>query len=77
MSPAMYSRASIFVAEYLIAASEGKLSVVCRTDWTPLSICCTEDKRTFLLKVMSVVHVAWDSVYFLCVVHLWSASCSL
>lgn len=58
LAPAMYSRASVLAADYLIAVSEGKLSVVCKTDWTALSICCTEDKRTFLLKVMSVVHVA-------------------
>lgn len=77
LAPAMYSRASVLAADYLIAVSEGKLSVVCKTDWTALSICCTEDKRTFLLKVMSVVHVAWDSVYFLCVLHLWCASYSL
>lgn len=42
-APAMYSRASILAADYLIAVSEEKLSVVCKTDWTALSTCCTED----------------------------------
>lgn len=63
-APAMQSRASILTADYLIAVSEGKLFQLSAGLTGQLCLYAVLKKRDFLLKVMSVVHVAWDSVYF-------------